>query len=105
MSFPWKNFLAVLELLILVCSSALPHGTLSTCLSGTPIVGSGHVLLYPLDTVPTWGALGSCSLTPISVSYKYLINSRNVQGERRTEVGARGEVDTSSCSGSIEVAA
>ena len=43
----------MLELLILVCSSALPCGTLSICLSDTHIMGSGHVLLYPLDTVPT----------------------------------------------------
>ena len=34
-------------------TSALPHGTLSTCRSDTPILGSGHVRLYPLDTVPT----------------------------------------------------
>ena len=53
MSLPWENSLAVLKLLSLVCSSDLPHGTLSTCLSDTPILGSGHVLLYPLDTVPT----------------------------------------------------
>ena len=50
---PWKNSLGVLEVLILVCSSALPRGTLSTCLSDTHILGSGHVLLYPLDAVPT----------------------------------------------------
>ena len=31
----------------------MPRGTLSTCLSDTPILGGGHVLLYPLDTVPT----------------------------------------------------
>ena len=43
----------MLELLILVCSSTLPRGTLSTCLSDTPILGSGHVLFFPLDTVPT----------------------------------------------------
>ena len=49
MSLPWENSLAVLELLSLVCSSALPRGNLSTCLSDTPILGSGHVLLYPLD--------------------------------------------------------
>ena len=53
MSLLWENSLAVLELLSLVCSSALPRGTLSTCLSDTPIMGSGHVLLYPLDTFPT----------------------------------------------------
>ena len=34
-------------------SCALTRGTLSTCLSDTPIMGSGHLLLYPLDTVPT----------------------------------------------------
>ena len=51
--FPWENSLAVLEVLILVCKSALPRGTLSTCRSDTPILGSGHVRLYPLDTVPT----------------------------------------------------
>ena len=50
---PWDNSLAVLEVLILVCTSALPCGTLSTCRSDTPILGSGHVRLYPLDTVPT----------------------------------------------------
>ena len=50
---PWENSLAVLELLILVCTSALPRGTLSTCRSDTPILGSGHVRLYPLDTLPT----------------------------------------------------
>ena len=50
---PWENALAVLEVLILVCTSALPHGTLSTCRSDIPILGSGHVRLYPLDTVPT----------------------------------------------------
>ena len=53
MSLPWENSLAVLELFSLVCSSAFPRGNLSTCLSDTPILGSGHVLLYPLDTVPT----------------------------------------------------
>ena len=52
MSLMWENYLAVIELLSLVCSSDLPSGTLSTCLSDTPILGSGHVLLYPLDTVP-----------------------------------------------------
>ena len=51
--FPWENSLAVLEVLILVCSSDLPRGTLSTCCTDTPILGSGHVRLYPLDTVPT----------------------------------------------------
>ena len=51
--FQWENCLAVLEVLILVCTSALPRGTLSTCRSDTPIMGSGHVRLYPLDTVPT----------------------------------------------------
>ena len=35
------------------CTSALPRGTLSTCRSDTPILGSGHMRLYPLDTVPT----------------------------------------------------
>ena len=54
MSLPWENSLAVLEVLILVCSSDLPRGTLSTCISDTPILGSGHVLLYPYDTVPTY---------------------------------------------------
>ena len=53
MSLPWENSLAVLELLSILCSIALPRGTLSTCLSDTPIMKSGHVLLYPLDTVPT----------------------------------------------------
>ena len=43
----------MLEVLILVCSIALPRGTLSTCRSDTPILGSGYVRLYPLDTVPT----------------------------------------------------
>ena len=51
--FPWENSLAVLEVLILVCTNALPRGTLSTCRSDTTILGSGHVWLYPLDTVPT----------------------------------------------------
>ena len=50
---PWENSLAVLEVLIWVCTSALPHGTLSTCRSDTPILWSGQVQLYPLDTVPT----------------------------------------------------
>ena len=60
MSFPWENSLAVLELLSLLCSSSLTHGTLSTCLSDTPILVSGRVLFYPLDTVPThpYRALG-----------------------------------------------
>ena len=49
----WENSLAVLEVIILVCTSALPRGTLSKCRSDTPILGSGHVRLYPLDTVPT----------------------------------------------------
>ena len=53
MSLPWENSLSVLEVLIIVCSNALPRGTLSTCLSDTPILGSGHVWLYSLDTVPT----------------------------------------------------
>ena len=50
---PWKNSLVMLEVLILVCTIALPRGTLSTCQSDTPILGSGHVRLYPLNTVPT----------------------------------------------------
>ena len=50
---PWENYLAVLEVLILVCTSSLPRGTLSTCRSDTPILGSGNMRLYPLDTVPT----------------------------------------------------
>ena len=33
--------------------SALSRVTLSTCRSDTRIMGSGHVRLYPLDTVPT----------------------------------------------------
>ena len=49
----WENSLAVLEFLIIVCTSDLPRGTLYTCHSGTPILGSGHVRLYPLDTLPT----------------------------------------------------
>ena len=49
----WENSLAVLEVLIRVCTSDLPLGTLSTCRSDTPILGSGCVWLYPLDTVPT----------------------------------------------------
>ena len=53
MILPWENSLTVLEVLIIVCSSDLPYGTFSTCLSDTPILGSGHVWLYPLDTVPT----------------------------------------------------
>ena len=53
MSLPWENYLAVIGLLSLVCSSGFPRGTLFTCLSDTPIPGSGHVLLYPFDTVPT----------------------------------------------------
>ena len=36
------------------CTSALTHGLLSTCRSDTPILGSGHVWLYLLDTVPTY---------------------------------------------------
>ena len=58
MSFLWENSLAVLELFSLVYSSDLPRVTLSTCLSDTPILGSGHVLLYSLDTVPTRGSSG-----------------------------------------------
>ena len=50
---PWENYLAVLEVLILVCTSALSRGTLSTFRSDTPILGIGHVWLYTLDTVPT----------------------------------------------------
>ena len=57
---PWENSLAVLEVLILVCSSALPRGNLSTCRSDTPILGSGHVRLYPLDTVPTCTKYVNC---------------------------------------------
>ena len=53
MSLPWENSLAVLEVLIIVCSSALTRGTLSTCCSDTPILGIGHVQFYPLDTVTT----------------------------------------------------
>ena len=53
MSLPWENSLAMLILLSLVCASAFPRETLSTCLSDTPILGSGHNLFYPLDTVPT----------------------------------------------------
>ena len=40
MSLPWENFLAVLELLILVCSSAFTRGS--------TIVGV--LELYPMDT-------------------------------------------------------
>ena len=54
--FPWENYLAVLEVIILVCSSALPRGTLSTCISDTPILESGQVWFYPLYTVPTTSA-------------------------------------------------
>ena len=36
---PWENFLAVLEVLIRVYTSALPRGTLSTFHSDTPIYG------------------------------------------------------------------
>ena len=50
---PWENSLAVLELLSLLCSSDFPRGTLSTCLIDTHILGIGHFMLYPLDTVPT----------------------------------------------------
>ena len=35
------------------CTSDLPRGNLSTCRSDTPILGSGHMRLYPLYTVPT----------------------------------------------------
>ena len=49
----WENSLAVLEVIILVFTSALPRRTLSKCHSDTPILGIGHVRLYPLDTVPT----------------------------------------------------
>ena len=35
------------------CTSDLTRGLLSTCRSDTPILGSGQVWLYPLDTVPT----------------------------------------------------
>ena len=35
------------------CKSALSRGNLSTCRSDTPILGSGHVWLYPSDTAPT----------------------------------------------------
>ena len=37
----------------------MPCGTLYTCRSDTPILGSRHVLLYPLDTVPTEKTHGS----------------------------------------------
>ena len=42
------------------CTSDLPGGTLSKCRNDTPILGSGHMRLYPLDTFPTsmanyWG--------------------------------------------------
>ena len=50
---PWENSLAVLEVIIIVCTSDLPRGTLSACRSDTPILGSGHMRLYPLDIVPT----------------------------------------------------
>ena len=49
---PGENYLAVLEVLIRVCTSALTRGTLSTYRSDTPILGSGNVQLYPLYTVP-----------------------------------------------------
>ena len=71
MSLPWENYLAVIELLSLVCSSDLPRGTLSTCLSDTPILGSGHVMLYPLDTVPTRGG----GLTPSGGDLKQVQNT------------------------------
>ena len=35
------------------CTSDLSRGTLSICHSETPIMGSVHVRLYLLDTVPT----------------------------------------------------
>ena len=76
MSLPWENSLSVIKSLSLVCSSAFPRGTLSTCLSDTPILGSGHVLLYPLDTVPTYprralgfAARGSASIELSSCMY------------------------------------
>ena len=46
-----------------ICTSALPRGTLSTCRSDTPILGSGHVRLYPLDTVPTFSSVVFFSLS------------------------------------------
>ena len=35
------------------CTSALPRGTLFTCRSENPIIGNGHIRLYPFDIVPT----------------------------------------------------
>ena len=43
----------MLEVLIRVFTSDMPRGTLSTCRSDTPILGSGQVRLYPFDTLPT----------------------------------------------------
>ena len=72
MSLPWENFLAVLELLILVCSSAFTRGTLSTCLNDTPIMGSGQILFYPLDTFPT-GSLSEEDIRYMIYIYIYII--------------------------------
>ena len=70
----WENYLAVLEVLILVCSSALPRGNLSTYRSDTPILGSGHVWLYPLDTVPTRPLLLTQNILPASSTAPYMLD-------------------------------
>ena len=50
---PWENYLAIVEVFIIVFTTALPCRTLSTCRSGNPILGSEHIQLYPLDTSQT----------------------------------------------------
>ena len=69
---PWENSPAVLEVFILVCTSDLQRGTLSKWRSDTPILGSGHMRLYPLDTVPTGTQLRSIINTKCASIIKIL---------------------------------
>ena len=53
----------------------------------------GLILARYYDTAKEWGDLGSRDITPSAISYKSLINSRTVYGER-TRAGARRVEET-----------
>ena len=50
----------------------------------------GFILARHTETAKEWGALGSRALVPSAITYKPIINSRTVHGER-TGAGARQE--------------
>ena len=62
--------------------------------------GGAIIIAWNYNAAKEWGALGSQVLTPSDISYKLLINSRTVHGERTRAVAwkvgeaASGETDS-----------